>query len=142
MPVPVIVSNFNYFYHRGTDNDEQKDLKYSLPVDNFLPAAQTSSGSIKKSDAEDSIDAASYQNMMIIGDLNTSDIYSSPVMPSIFTQNLLESWSTNGGNSHTTDKSQSYKYHLVSNINNRATTFYKSANANINLNSVNIETDV
>jgi len=129
LPVPVIVSNFNYFYHRGTDNDEQKDLKYSLPVDNFLPAAQTSSSSIKKSDAEDSIDAASYQNMMIIGDLNTSDIYSSPIMPTIITKNLLESWSTNREVSNPTDKTQSDKYQLI-------------PNCASDLNTINIETDV
>ena len=28
LPVPVIVSNFNYFYHRDIDSDEQKDIKY------------------------------------------------------------------------------------------------------------------
>ena len=29
LPVPVIVSNFNYFYHRDIDSEEQKDIKYS-----------------------------------------------------------------------------------------------------------------
>ena len=27
LPVPVIVSNFNYFYHRDIDPEEQKDIK-------------------------------------------------------------------------------------------------------------------
>ncbi|CAF1180465.1 unnamed protein product [Rotaria magnacalcarata] len=31
LPVPVIVSNFNYFYHRDIDSEEQKDIKYSAP---------------------------------------------------------------------------------------------------------------
>ncbi|CAF4335912.1 unnamed protein product, partial [Rotaria sp. Silwood2] len=30
LPVPVIVSNFNYFYHRDIDSEEQKDIKYSV----------------------------------------------------------------------------------------------------------------
>ncbi|CAF0972852.1 unnamed protein product [Rotaria sp. Silwood1] len=30
LPVPVIVSNFNYFYHRDIDSEEQKDIKYSI----------------------------------------------------------------------------------------------------------------
>jgi hypothetical protein len=29
LPVPVIVSNFNYFYHRDIDSEEQKDVKYT-----------------------------------------------------------------------------------------------------------------
>lgn len=29
LPVPVIVSNFNYFYHRDIDSEEQKDIKYA-----------------------------------------------------------------------------------------------------------------
>jgi hypothetical protein len=29
LPVPVIVSNFNYFYHRDIDSEEQKDIKYT-----------------------------------------------------------------------------------------------------------------
>jgi potassium voltage-gated channel Shaker-related subfamily A protein 1 len=32
LPVPVIVSNFNYFYHRDIDSEEQKDIKYTNPV--------------------------------------------------------------------------------------------------------------
>jgi hypothetical protein len=32
LPVPVIVSNFNYFYHRDIDSEEQKDIKYTNAV--------------------------------------------------------------------------------------------------------------
>jgi hypothetical protein len=38
LPVPVIVSNFNYFYHRDIDSEEQKDIKYSS-AENCTPAA-------------------------------------------------------------------------------------------------------
>lgn len=31
LPVPVIVSNFNYFYHRETDNEEQTPVVESMP---------------------------------------------------------------------------------------------------------------
>ncbi|XP_034021222.1 potassium voltage-gated channel subfamily A member 1 [Thalassophryne amazonica] len=31
LPVPVIVSNFNYFYHRETDNDDQPPVADSMP---------------------------------------------------------------------------------------------------------------
>ncbi|XP_041789489.1 potassium voltage-gated channel subfamily A member 1 isoform X2 [Chelmon rostratus] len=31
LPVPVIVSNFNYFYHRETDNDDQTPAVESMP---------------------------------------------------------------------------------------------------------------
>ena len=34
LPVPVIVSNFNYFYHRDIDSEEQKDIKYSTGTGN------------------------------------------------------------------------------------------------------------
>jgi hypothetical protein len=37
LPVPVIVSNFNYFYHRDIDSEEQKDIKY-----NNAPGSTTS----------------------------------------------------------------------------------------------------
>lgn len=79
LPVPVIVSNFNYFYHREADNEDQKDLKYSAahsgPTTSGAPADSTpyltapaSSGSIKRStDPEDSFGNTSYQNMMMGG---------------------------------------------------------------------------
>lgn len=46
LPVPVIVSNFNYFYHREADNEDQKDLKYSTAhsAAAAAAAAQSSSG--------------------------------------------------------------------------------------------------
>src|SRR5215510_11613203 len=37
LPVPVIVSNFNYFYHRDIDSEEQKDIKYSSPTVSSTP---------------------------------------------------------------------------------------------------------
>jgi hypothetical protein len=37
LPVPVIVSNFNYFYHRDIDSEEQKDIKYSTAGNSTLP---------------------------------------------------------------------------------------------------------
>ena len=37
LPVPVIVSNFNYFYHRDIDSEEQKDIKYSNQAGNTTP---------------------------------------------------------------------------------------------------------
>lgn len=64
LPVPVIVSNFNYFYHRDIDSEEQKDIKYSsggsstpAPTDGnadpnaLTPSARTSltGGNKKKS---------------------------------------------------------------------------------------------
>jgi len=52
LPVPVIVSNFNYFYHRDIDSEEQKDIKYSngptcqssnddLPIDPYAITIST-----------------------------------------------------------------------------------------------------
>jgi len=37
LPVPVIVSNFNYFYHRDIDSEEQKDIKYTTAVGSSTP---------------------------------------------------------------------------------------------------------
>ena len=37
LPVPVIVSNFNYFYHRDIDSEEQKDIKYTNSPGNSTP---------------------------------------------------------------------------------------------------------
>lgn len=40
LPVPVIVSNFNYFYHRDIDSEEQKDIKYTTgPTTNSGPTS-------------------------------------------------------------------------------------------------------
>lgn len=38
LPVPVIVSNFNYFYHRDIDSEEQKDIKYCSLENSTLPS--------------------------------------------------------------------------------------------------------
>jgi hypothetical protein len=38
LPVPVIVSNFNYFYHRDIDSEEQKDIKYFTAGNCTLPS--------------------------------------------------------------------------------------------------------
>jgi hypothetical protein len=143
LPVPVIVSNFNYFYHRGTDNDEQKDLKYAHPTTTesgspYLNTAPGSTGSVKKSDIEDSVGGTSYQNMMVGNDAETSDLYNSPMIPSALTNNLIDSWSSNLM-AQSPERSPSNKYYLVANSNNK-TTLTKSNS--INLNSINIETDV
>ena len=61
------------------------------------------------------MDVTSYQNMMIIGDLDNSEICNSPIMPTVLTKNLIDSWSTNGAASHSKNKTQSHKYHLISN---------------------------
>jgi hypothetical protein len=72
LPVPVIVSNFNYFYHRETENDDQKDIKYSHQNDvSSRMVAPASTGSVKRSELEDSIGGLSYQNMMICTDQST-----------------------------------------------------------------------
>ncbi len=151
LPVPVIVSNFNYFYHRGTDNDEQKDLKYSPanpPSDSSpcLNAGPGSSGSVKKSDLDDSVGGTSYQNMMVGNEAEMSDLYNSPIIPSQLTSNLLDSWSSNLM-AQSPERSPSHKYILVNNpANNNNTNNNNNANIiksnSINLNSINVETNV
>nr|XP_033783795.1 potassium voltage-gated channel subfamily A member 4 [Geotrypetes seraphini] len=37
LPVPVIVSNFNYFYHRETENDDQTQLPPNVMTCPYLP---------------------------------------------------------------------------------------------------------
>jgi potassium voltage-gated channel Shaker-related subfamily A protein len=46
LPVPVIVSNFNYFYHRETDNDEKQSYVHVQTCPNFGKKGSTSSGSM------------------------------------------------------------------------------------------------
>ncbi|KAG8509015.1 Potassium voltage-gated channel subfamily A member 5 [Galemys pyrenaicus] len=41
LPVPVIVSNFNYFYHRETDHEEQAALKEEQGAQNQGPGADS-----------------------------------------------------------------------------------------------------
>ncbi len=143
LPVPVIVSNFNYFYHRGTENDEQKDLKYTPPTtvndsSPYLNTAPGSSGSVKKSDLEDSVGGTSYQNMMVGNDAETSDLYNSPMIPSMLTNNLIDSWSSNLM-AQSPERSPSHKYYIVANAQNKSMLVKSNS---INLNSINVETDV
>ncbi|XP_061124939.1 potassium voltage-gated channel subfamily A member 1 [Syngnathus typhle] len=56
LPVPVIVSNFNYFYHRETDGEEQAQLlqvspSAADPDDTSSPLAQS-----RRAEADNSID--------------------------------------------------------------------------------------
>ncbi|XP_023666641.1 potassium voltage-gated channel subfamily A member 1 [Paramormyrops kingsleyae] len=37
LPVPVIVSNFNYFYHRETDNEDQTPVVQNMPPCPYFP---------------------------------------------------------------------------------------------------------
>ena len=149
LPVPVIVSNFNYFYHRGTDNDDQKDLKYSHPNPSdsspYLNAAGGSSGSVKKSDLEDSVGGTSYQNMMVGNEADASDLLNSPMIPSTLANNLIDSWSSNLM-AQSPERSPSHKYNFLTTNNNNSTNIKPNANViksnSINLNSINVETDV
>ena len=157
LPVPVIVSNFNYFYHREADNDDQKELKYTPPTaqqqqnenNNSIGGSggagangdsigaylnlQTSTGSIRRSDLEDSIGGTSYQNMMMGGDAETSDLYNSPMIPVIssiiqpknnntITKNTaIDAWSSNPILVQTSPEkspSNSNKFSILSSNNN------------------------
>ncbi|XP_077167087.1 potassium voltage-gated channel subfamily A member 5 [Paroedura picta] len=51
LPVPVIVSNFNYFYHRETDHEEQAILK-----DEPSSAQGSSAGDLKRRMSRNSLD--------------------------------------------------------------------------------------
>ena len=160
LPVPVIVSNFNYFYHRENDNSDDKDVKYSHPSETIpFMAAPASSGSIKRSDLDDSIGAISYQNMMMGAECDENDddidIYNSPMIPvsSLHTHdtvntNLLDAWSSSvscappdkgGGHS-----GSSAKYHLLTNnaINTMSSKGILSKSNSFNINANNVETDV
>ncbi len=79
LPVPVIVSNFNYFYHRENDQDETKDLRYSqhntstsdsITHPPYVPPLRSSS-SIRRSDLDDSQAGQSYQNMMLLNGMGS-----------------------------------------------------------------------
>ena len=107
-------------------------------------AAPASSGSVKKSDLEDSVGGTSYQNMMVGVDAETSELYNSPIIPSILTHNLLDSWSSNAiaqspDRTPPNNINNNNKFHLIANSNNRSTLTKSSS---INLNSINVETDV
>lgn len=66
LPVPVIVSNFNYFYHRDIDSEEQRDIKYSsgpsgtatgdMNNEQFALTTSTSIGGIHKKKSVSSAD--------------------------------------------------------------------------------------
>ncbi|KAF4800551.1 hypothetical protein TURU_043438 [Turdus rufiventris] len=45
LPVPVIVSNFNYFYHRETENEEKQMLPGE--VERLLASVATGNGSME-----------------------------------------------------------------------------------------------
>lgn len=49
LPVPVIVSNFNYFYHRETENEEKQTYQHVQSCPNY-PQKQSSLGSDAGSD--------------------------------------------------------------------------------------------
>uniref|UniRef100_A0A8C8S466 Potassium voltage-gated channel subfamily A member 5 n=1 Tax=Pelusios castaneus TaxID=367368 RepID=A0A8C8S466_9SAUR len=51
LPVPVIVSNFNYFYHRETDNEEQAILK----EEPSSPQDSSAGGELKRSRSKNSL---------------------------------------------------------------------------------------
>uniref|UniRef100_A0A8C4R376 Ion transport domain-containing protein n=1 Tax=Eptatretus burgeri TaxID=7764 RepID=A0A8C4R376_EPTBU len=64
LPVPVIVSNFNYFYHRETENDDQAQYLHisSYNCDTAVELQKSSSTStVGKSDYMDNV---SYTDMM------------------------------------------------------------------------------
>ncbi|XP_042333212.1 potassium voltage-gated channel subfamily A member 4 [Sceloporus undulatus] len=53
LPVPVIVSNFNYFYHRETENEEQTQLTQNAVSCPYLPTILKKFRSSSSSSAED-----------------------------------------------------------------------------------------
>ncbi|XP_063303875.1 shaker-related potassium channel tsha2-like [Pelobates fuscus] len=57
LPVPVIVSNFNYFYHRETDHEEQ--TQYTHVTCGQQPS---SFGELKKSDSKQSFNKSNYMD--------------------------------------------------------------------------------
>ncbi|XP_044533686.1 potassium voltage-gated channel subfamily A member 5 isoform X2 [Gracilinanus agilis] len=54
LPVPVIVSNFNYFYHRETDNEERAALKEEPTSTTGQGSAQDSVNQMKSSESKGS----------------------------------------------------------------------------------------
>lgn len=142
LPVPVIVSNFNYFYHRETDNEDQKDLKYTHVSDSsqYL-AAPASSGSVRKSDLEDSVGGTSYQNMMVGNDAEVSELYTPINQTTTSTSHgLIGSLSSSAIIAQSPEKSPLHqaKYNLATNSITR-----NSIKSNcIQLNGLNVETDV
>ena len=132
LPVPVIVSNFNYFYHRENDNEDQKDLKYTRVSDSSQYLAAPSTGSVRKSDLEDSVGGTSYQNMMIGNEAETSELYTQANQT--VTHGLMGSLSSSAIIvTHSPEKSP---IHLI-NTNNNNTNTNPNNNNNNNNNTIN-----
>ena len=53
LPVPVIVSNFNYFYHRETDNDDKQNYIHVQSCPNFPRSGKKGSMSSRSNSASD-----------------------------------------------------------------------------------------
>ncbi|KAG5267466.1 hypothetical protein AALO_G00222090 [Alosa alosa] len=66
LPVPVIVSNFNYFYHRETDQDQA-----SLKDDNTAGSGQSPNDEMKRSGSRSSLKST--------GDVENNDETNTPV---------------------------------------------------------------
>jgi hypothetical protein len=161
LPVPVIVSNFNYFYHRETDNEDQKDLKYTRTSDSSQYLAAPSTGSLRKSDLEDSVGGTSYQHMMMGNEAETSELYTpnNQTITTSATNNLIGSISSTAIIPNSPEKSPIHLSSSNNNINTTTTTTTTNNNNNnnkfnfkrsisvknsncIQLNGLNVETDV
>ncbi|XP_069766096.1 potassium voltage-gated channel subfamily A member 3-like [Narcine bancroftii] len=59
LPVPVIVSNFNYFYHRENEHEDQAEYMHISSGQQAHPLGhlKASNPSLNKSEAEDNVDA-------------------------------------------------------------------------------------
>jgi hypothetical protein len=144
LPVPVIVSNFNYFYHRETDNEDQSDLKYTPVNDKSAEMpARGSAGSLRKSDVDDSVCDTSYHNMMLCNDPDLSESCTTPLNKTT-SHGLIGSISSSAIVPQSPDKSplnnssSSTKFSFQPNLLQR-----NSIKSNcIQMNGLNIETDV
>ncbi|UJR27462.1 hypothetical protein I4U23_008749 [Adineta vaga] len=142
LPVPVIVSNFNYFYHRDIDSEEQKDIKYTtnvnsssptggdMPNDPFALTMSTSVGGQKKKSISSS-DTCHH--------LDESDTFLQSY--SAADEQTFRSSIANHKNSRTSPTQQLIQRKISSPINN-----YNNNNNNTILTSsnepLNVETDV
>lgn len=61
LPVPVIVSNFNYFYHRETDNEDRSD--YALQAENVNSAGAGRASESRMSDVRSNDDTTEIKRM-------------------------------------------------------------------------------
>ena len=161
----MIVSNFNYFYHRENDNEDQKDLKYTRVSDSSQYLAAQSTGSLRKSDLEDSIGGTSYQNMMVGNEGETSELYtpnnqtltstthnnligsisSSAIIPNSPEKSpvhlLSTTTSNNNNNSSSNNTNMNSTNILINKLNFKRNSSVKNTNC-IQLNGLNVETDV